>query len=692
MQGRDLTFEIGTEELPSSAVYTAIQQLQVEAPKCLQDARLEYGAVAVVATPRRIALLVSQLAERQADATERHKGPATKAAFDEAGHPTKAAEGFARGKGVPVESLEVVEDESGSYVHAVVERIGVDALEVLPGLLARLAENIEWPKSMRWGSGDTRFSRPVRWLFAVFGTDVVPVEYAGLTAGRVTFGHRFLAPEPIEILGAYEYPTKLDQAMVVVDHDDRARLLREGIERVAAQYGGSAVVPEKTFAEVVNLVEWPTVTAGTFDEEFLAVPREMLEYAMGGHQRYFPLERSDGGLDNRFIVAHNGAPERTEAIVRGHERVIRARLADAAFFFNEDLKIPLEDWGARLCDVVFQEKLGTTAEKVERIERLAGRLAEMVGAPADEAAHATRAAHLAKADLVTNAVVEFTDLQGVMGRYYALASGESPEVAIAIEEHYRPRFAGDELPATLAAQLVSVADKMDTICGIFAAGMAPKGSADPFALRRSAIGVLQMALAGLALDLDALIGEALAGYEGLEMPGGVDAVGNAVKAFVMGRLEGILRDRGFAYDTIDAVLAAPFADPADALARCEALTNARERAPETFDDLSIAFKRAANLTPEGTAGQPDPALMGDRELALYKTLEEQGALANTLMMERAYSAVLETFAGMREPIDAFFDNVMVMDEDEALRANRLRLLAMFVGLFRDFADFGVLAG
>lgn len=691
MQGRDLVFEIGTEELPSSAVYAAIQQLQVSAPEALREARLEYGSVAVVATPRRVAVLVSELAERQADATERHKGPAAKAAFDAQGAPTKAAEGFARGKGVPVDSLEVVEDESGAYVYATVEKVGVDAIHVLPELLASLVEGIEWAKSMRWGDGEARFSRPVRWLFALFGTDVVPVRFAGIVAGRTTRGHRFLAPEPFEVFASFEYPTKLEAATVVVDHEERARLLREGIERVAANYGGSAVVPEKTFAEVVNLVEWPTVAAGTFDEEFLAVPREMLEYAMGSHQRYFPLERADGTLDNRFIVAHNGAPERTDAIVRGHERVIRARLADAAFFYHEDLKVALETWGEKLADVVFQEKLGTTAEKVARVERLTQAVAGMVGASEIDQARAARAARLAKADLVTNAVVEFTDLQGVMGRYYALAAGEEPEVALAIEEHYRPRFAGDDLPTSLPGQLVSVADKLDTIAGIFAAGMAPRGSADPFALRRSAIGVLQMALAGLALDLDPLIEAALRGYESLEMPGGQAEVAATISAFFRGRLEGLLRDRGFAYDTVDAVLAGPFADPADALQRSEALASARQESPEVFEDLSIAFKRAANLLRDAETGAIDRTIMGPDERALDEALDQASERIDSLLLERTYAPLLQTYAGMRPAIDAFFDNVMVMDEDAVLRANRLALLARFVHAFERFADFGKLA-
>jgi glycyl-tRNA synthetase beta chain len=691
MQGRDLVFELGTEELPSSAVYSAIEQLQVAVPTALKAARLEYGSIAVVASPRRVAVLVNELAERQADTIVRSKGPAARAAFDADGQPTKAAVGFARSKGVEVESLEVVDDDGGSYVYAVAEAKGVAATEVLPDVLAQLACGIEWAKSMRWGSGDTRFARPVRWIVALFGSEIVPVRFAGLEAGRVTYGHRFLAPGELELLAAFEYPQMLESGRVAVDHDTRARLLREGIERAASEHGGSAVVPEKTFAEVVNLVEWPTVAVGVFDDEFLRVPREMLEYAMGGHQRYFPLERADGSLDNRFIVAHNGDSARTEQIIRGHERVIRARLADAAFFYDEDLSLTLEQWRGRLEAVVFQEKLGTVADKVDRVERLAGVIAEMLGAGADEAVHAARAAHLCKADLVTNAVVEFTDLQGVMGRYYAQAAGEAEEVALAIEEHYRPRFAGDGLPSTLAGRIVSIADKADTICGIFAAGLAPRGSADPFALRRQAIGILQMALDGTRVRLGELIADALAGYSDVETAAGVDEIGSAVRAFIVARLEGILRDRGFAYDTVDAVLAVAADDPADTLARCEALESARAQAPEAFEDLSIAFKRAANLA-GAAADTIDRALMGPHELGLADALDEARSRVELLIAERAYGALLETYAGLRGPIDEFFDNVLVMDEDAALRDNRLGLLARFVDLFERFADFSLMAG
>ncbi|HET6352278.1 MAG TPA: glycine--tRNA ligase subunit beta [Coriobacteriia bacterium] len=690
MQGRDLIFEIGTEELPSSAVYSGIEQLSVAVPAALREARLEYDEVTVMATPRRLAVLVTSLAERQPDATERHKGPAAKAAFDVAGNPTKAAEGFARGKGVPVESLELVEDEAGAYVYATVETVGVDASEVLPGLLGRIIENLEWAKSQRWGSGNVRFPRPVRWLLALHGGAVVPVTFGDLTAGDVTYGHRFLAPGAIRITEAAGYVSALEAGKVIVNQNRRAQLLREGIHEAGAGAGGRAVIAEKTFAEVVNLVEWPTIGVGTFDEGFLAVPREMLEYAMGGHQRYFAIENADGGLANRFIVAHNGAPERTEAIVRGHERVIRARLADAAFFYHEDLAVPLETWLSKLETVVFQEKLGTAAAKVARVERLVAKLAEDLGAPADEAAFAERAAHLAKADLVTNAVVEFTDLQGVMGRYYATAADEEPQVALAIEEHYRPRFAGDELPSTLAGRLVSIADKTDTICGIFAIGKAPKGSADPFALRRSAIGVLQMALGGTAITLDTLITDGLEPLSGV-VEFDVDAIGSAIREFFVGRLEKILRDRGHAYDTVGAVLAVSANDPSDALHRCEALSAFRASSDD-MEDLSIAFARAKNLAKPELGVATDAAIMGAEESALATALDDAETGIGSLFDQHAYSAVLEAFASLRGPIDAFFDGVMVMDEDEALRTNRLRLLNRFVALFERFADFSALAG
>ncbi|MDA3936265.1 MAG: glycine--tRNA ligase subunit beta [Actinomycetota bacterium] len=687
---RELLFEIGCEEIPSSPLYEAIGQLKADTESALKGARLGYAAVDVFGSPRRLVVRVTDLDEQQSDQTLRVKGPSIKVAFDADGSPTKAVMGFARGKGVEVADLERVEDDGGAYVYAVIEHIGRTAAEVLPELLSDLTAGISWPKSMRWGSGDTRFTRPVRWMVALFGSEVVPVEFAGLVAGRTTQGHRFLSDGAIEVPSAAEYDLAMKRGLVLYDHTRRASLIREGIDAVAAERGATPVVPEKVFAEVVNLVEYPTVAVGTFDEAFLEVPREILETAMESHQRYFPLESAAGSLLANFVVTHNGDPAHTDAIVRGHERVIRARLADAAFFYREDLARPLESYVGDLVSITFQEKLGTLAAKVARVEALVTRLAPLAGANAADESHAIRAAHLCKADLVTHGVIEFPSLQGVMGRYYALAADEAPAGAQAILEHYHPRFAGDVVPASVSGKLVSVADKLDTMCGIFAIGMAPTGSADPYALRRGAIGILAIILDGLELTLDEAIAAALTSYpevvDGLD----VDAVGIKVKAFIMGRLEVLLRDRGHAYDTVAAVLEVVSDDPADALSRAEALT--RFRSNEAVVDLSTAFTRAKNLADPDLGVDADVDLMGSEEAALADALAEAEQATATSFDVGDYDAVLGVLASLRGPIDAFFDSVLVMDSDEKLRDNRLRLLNRFVALFGRFADFSELVG
>ncbi|MBC7266488.1 MAG: glycine--tRNA ligase subunit beta [Coriobacteriia bacterium] len=688
---RDLLFEIGVEEMPSAPLYAALDYVRSAGEEALASARLEHGELSVYSTPRRIALLVRDVAERQRDATERFKGPAAAAAFDADGNPTKAALGFARSKGVSPESLVRESGDGGEYVWAVVERPGRPAAEVLPDILGELASSIPWPKTMRWGSGDARFIRPVRWLVALFGEDVVPVRFAGLVAGRVSQGHRFLAG-PVEIEDPSAYLESLRRAHVLADGTERAALIRERIGAVADSVGGVAVVPEKTFLEVVNLVEWPTAAAGRFDEAFLRVPREVLEEAMESHQRYFPVESMDGTLAPAFIVVHNGPAERTDEIVKGHERVIRARLADAAFFYDEDLKHPLESYAAKLDGIVFHQRLGSLGQKVERVERLTRLLAKHVGAGPEDEAHAVRAAHLCKADLVTHVVVEFTSLQGVMGSYYALASGEAPAVAQAIVEHYRPRFAGDALPETLPGMLVSAADKLDTICGIHAIGQAPTGSSDPFALRRFSIGVILMAMdGGLDLRLKDAIADALEGYRDALPDMDVAAVAAEVKEFFLARLRGVLRERGYAYDTVDAVLACESDDLAEVAARCAALQDAREADPELFEDLAIAFRRAANLADASLGESVSLDLMGSEERALAEALERADASVQDLLAKGRHDDVIAQLAALRPHIDAFFESVLVMDEDVRLRENRLRLLNRFVRVFSRFADIGRIA-
>lgn len=688
---RDLLLEIGVEEVPSAPLYDAVTQLKTRAAAALDNARLSYGEITSYGSPRRLALVVSELVERQADLSMKVKGPAVAAAFDGDGNPTKAAEGFARSRGLSVADLVRESTDGGEYVFAQVDEAGKPTEEILPELLATLIGDLDWAKSMRWGSGSMRFIRPVRWLVALFGSIVVPVEFAGVTAGRSTLGHRTLGRET-DIPYAGAYLETLCTVRVVGDAGDRAELIREGLDKAAAALDARPVVPEKTFAEVVNLVEWPTVGVGRFDDAFLSVPREIVEEAMESHQRYFPLEAADGTLLPRFLVVHNGDPSRTDAIVAGHERVIRARLADAAFFYAEDLSRPLEAYVSDLDAIVFHEKLGSLGAKVRRIEALAAALAEEVDAPADEAAYAVRAAHLAKADLVTHAVIEFTSLQGVMGYRYAEAAGESPVVAEAIVDHYRPKFAGDDLPRSLAGKIVSIADKLDTIVGIFAISQGPTGSADPYALRRSAIGILTMIIdGGVRLQLDEAIASALTGYAQAVPSLDPNAVGATVKVFFDGRLAVMLRDRGFEYDEIEAVMAVASADPADTVHRVSAFAGFRRS--DAGRDLSVAFKRVANLADASAGDKPDQTLMGPEESALADAVEIAYERVGALMtVDRDYEGALAALADLRGPVDAFFETVLVMDSDPAIRTNRLALLNRLAGLFADFADFGKLAG
>ncbi|HET6497489.1 MAG TPA: glycine--tRNA ligase subunit beta, partial [Coriobacteriia bacterium] len=681
----ELVFEIGTEEIPSAPLNNAIEQLAVAADVALREARLAPEDVRVYGSPRRLVLRVTGLAHRQEDVTLRVRGPAVAVAFDSAGRPTRAAEGFARSKGVDVSALVSGEDADGAYTFAVTEHRGRPASDVLPELLAKLVTGIEWPKSMRWGSGEERFARPVRWLLALLDSAVVPVRFGALVAGRTTHGHRFLGPGPIDVPTAAEYATACERGLVLYDQRRRASVVREGIEAQAVSAGARALAPANVFDEVVNLVEWPTVATGRFDAEFLEVPREVLVSAMQRHQRYFPLEGQDGELLPAFIVVHNGDPARTEAIVAGHERVLRARLADAAFFYREDLTRPLEAYVARLSDIIFHERLGTLAQKVARVEQLTALLAARSGAGPDASAEAARAAHLCKADLTTQVVVEFPTLQGVMGRHYALVAGEAEAVADAIPEHYLPRFAGDAIPASLPGRLVSLADKLDTICGIFAADMAPTGSADPYAVRRSAIGVLTIMLAGPRVPLTDAVSAGLEGYAGC-VEFDRDATHAAIVEFFSGRLEVMLRDRGHAYDTVDAVLGVAADDPADAHARCEALTGARGRG-SVMDDLSVAFTRAKNLSAPELGAEFDRSLMGAAELTLADALADAAERASAAFAANDYDKVLEVLAALRGPIDGFFDSVLVMDSSDVLRENRLRLLNRFVALFSRFADF-----
>ena len=689
-----LAFEIGTEEIPAFDLHRATAQLARLVPDALDAVRIPHGEVAVHTTPRRLVAIVEDVAESTEALEETFRGPSAKIAFDAEGNPTKAAVGFARGKGVDVDALEVREEKGVEYVFAARRVEARDAAELLPEVLEGVIAGIAWPKSCRWGSTSEYFSRPVRWIVAMLDERVVPVRFAGLEAGNLTRGHRFLSPGPHEVPTASALLDVLEGAHVVTSEQARERAIREGVARIEEECGARAELPEKTLLEVVNLCEQPTVLAGAFDEEFLQVPEEIIVDAMLMHQRYFPLYDEDGKLTNRFIVVSNGDPACAATIADGNERVVRARLSDAKFFYEEDLKRPLEAYVERLDEVVFQESLGTMRAKAERITALARHLAADAGLSAADAAVAERAAHLAKADLVTSAVVEFTSVQGVMGSYYAAACGEGDKVARAIADHYRPRFAGDALPASAAGRIVAMADKLDTICGLIAAGQGPTGSSDPFALRRSALGILSMLLdEGLPLRVGLVraIDAALASYAAQGVAFDAQTVREEVADFFIARAKVLLRDEGRAPDTIDAVLAAGVREPVEFASRVRALDAAREGDPDAFADLATAFARANNLRDASLGAEVDEGLLSEVEHALSCAVVQAESRVARALATDDYPSALAELADLRKPIDMFFERVMVMDEDRALRENRLRLLNRFVAVFEGVADFGKMA-
>lgn len=689
MEKRTLAFEIGTEEIPAFDLAGAVKQLTTMVPSLLDDAAIPHGAVKIFSSPRRLIVIAEEIPEATEEKNEVFKGPSAKIAFDAEGNSTKAAQGFARGKGVDPSSL-VVED---GYVYARTHTPSVNVASLLSSVLNKIIHGLSWPRSQRWGVQSEYFTRPVRWIVALFGNEVIDFTFAGLVAGRTTYGHRFLAPGPFEVADADSLVDVVRSASVIPSEAEREQVIREGVAKAEAETGFTAVLHPKTLVEVINLAEYPTVLVGTFDEEFLKVPEEIIVDAMLVHQRYFPLYDKDGKLTNRFIVVSNGDPACAETIVDGNERVVRARLYDAKFFYDEDLKQPLESYVDHLGEVVFQEKLGTMLDKTNRIQRLADHLAEDAGLAGQDLSDVERAARLCKADLVTSAVVEFTSVQGVMGSYYAAASGETAQVAQAIEQHYRPRFAGDEAPDTVVGKIVAIADKLDTVCGLFAVGQGPTGSSDPFALRRSAIGIVAM-LSGkdaVEVSLVAAIDAALASYaqQGIEFD--TDAVRRDVIEFFITRTKVMMRDAGNSIDAIDAVLSAGIQEPVELINRVSALEAARSEEPEVFEDLATAYARANNLCDSKLGTEVNEGLLSEVEQALVRAVGQAESNVASALENNNYAAALSELAALRKPIDLFFENTMVMDEDQTLRENRLRLLNSFVAVFANVADFALLS-
>lgn len=690
MRTENCLVELGTEELPPKALKSLGEAFATQFEAALTQADLSFDSVSWFAAPRRLAVYVSGLAEGQADKVVEKRGPAVSAAFDADGSPTKAAQGWARGNGIDVADAERLVTDKGEWLLHKAHVPGQLVAELLEGLINQAVSKLPIPKPMRWGNYNTQFIRPVHTLCVLYGSEVVNVSVLGLTSGRVVQGHRFHGEGRFELDHADNYASALEQQYVLADFEARKDKVRQQLEDAAQSLSLKPDYNEDLLEEIASLVEWPVVLQAGFDEAFLAVPKEALIYTMKDDQKYVPLLDSDGALSNTFLFVTNIESRDASQVISGNEKVIRPRLADAEFFFNSDKKTTLESRLESLETVLFQKQLGTLKEKSERISALSAFIASQIDANETQAA---RAGLLAKTDLMSNMVMEFPDVQGVMGKYYALNDGEDAPVAEALYEQYMPRFAGDALPSSGVSASVALADKLDTLVGIFGIGQLPKGDKDPFALRRAAIGVLRIVTElSLPLDLETLVSKAIDVYG--------DKLTNAetqsqVVDFVLGRFTALLQDQAIAIDVIQAVAARRPTKPADYLARVHAVD--KFRALEEAEALAAANKRVANILAKqnvevtDTVNIDESLLAEEAEKALYVELKAAQKEVDIAVPSQDYTRILTALATLRNVIDNFFDNVMVMADDEAVKNNRLALLSLLRQLFLTTADISILA-
>ena len=687
MTTQNFLVEIGTEELPPKALKTLATSFADNVEAELNQAGLTFDKIEWFAAPRRLAVKVLNLATQQPSKEIEKRGPAVSAAFDAEGKPTKAAEGWARGCGITVEQAERIATDKGEWLVHRAKIEGQPTKNLLNDIVANALAKLPIPKPMRWADKTVQFIRPVHTVTMLLGDELIEGEILGVASARTIRGHRFLGEKEFEIQHADQYPQLLrEKGSVVADFNERKAEILAKSQAKATALGGVADIEESLLEEVTSLVEYPNVLAAKFEERFLAVPAEALVYTMKGDQKYFPIYDKDGKLLPHFIFVSNINPEDPTAIIEGNEKVVRPRLTDAEFFFKTDLKQKLVDRLPRLETVLFQQQLGTLKDKTDRIEQLSGEIAKQIGA--DEA-KAKRAGLLSKCDLMTNMVFEFTDTQGVMGMHYARHDGEDEEVAVALNEQYMPRFAGDELPKSLVASAVALADKFDTLTGIFGIGQAPKGSADPFALRRAALGALRIIVEkNLPLDLEDLVKKSAALFG--DKLTNQNVVADVVD-FMLGRFRAWYQDEGIAVDVIQAVLARRPTRPADFDARVRAVSHFRTL--DSAEALAAANKRVANILAkaEGDIGAIDVALCVEpAEQVLAQSVLSLAKEVQPLIAQGEYTAVLDKLAGLRQPVDNFFDNVMVNAEDAKLRQNRLAILNTLQGLFLQVADISLL--
>ena len=680
---KDLLFEIGAEEIPAGFMPNILGQLKQLAETKLNDAHLPFESIATYGTPRRLALIVKGLTDTSAEISERHKGPSASIAYDADGNATKAAIGFARGKGLDVADL-VVED---GYIYAETKTAGVPAKDIVSEMLPQLITGLNFPKSMHWGNLDAKFVRPVRWLVALLDEEVIPVEFATVKSGNVTRGHRFLGADEITIKNAASYVDTLKENFVMVDQDARRELISKQLHDMAASKNASIVWDDDLLEEINYLVEWPTALCGGFEESYLALPDAAIITPMKDHQRYFPLVDQNGKLLPMFLTVRNGSDHSIEVVQAGNERVLRARLDDAKFFFNEDRKKPLIDRQDGLTKIVFQEGLGNLADKTERLLTLGRVFSEECELHEDARVVLERATELAKTDLTTGMVTEFTELQGVMGKEYALLDGESPEVAEAIFEQYLPRFAGDVLPQTEAGKVLSIIDKIDNIVATFSRGLIPTGSQDPYALRRQTIGILNILLnSEWNISLRPIIVESM---NLLNVPADKqDELLGQVEEFITLRLKNIFLDREVPHHVIDLLLSNNELSVADAEGLVKALL--ANRIDENVE-LVQAFTRMYNLVKDVTYTSVDESLLKeDAERALYEMATKASEASIDAWDKNDYDAVVAVPATLVPAINKFFEDVMVMDKDEAIKANRLQLVRLAYSVMAIIGDISAL--
>lgn len=681
---KDLLLEIGTEEMPANILPGTVQDLSALAEAKLTEARLSFEKVTIYATPRRLAVLAFGVSEKQSDEEVKKRGPSIQAAFDADGNPTRAAQGFARGAGVDPSAL--VKD--GNYVWAEIVNAGKPVEEVLPQVFTDIILGLSFPKSMHWGSEELRFIRPIRWLAALCGENVVPMELAHVRSGRTSRGHRFLCKEPVEITVPADYKETMRKAFVIVDQDERREMIRQGLLAKAAELGGE-IWPNPGLLEEINyIVEYPTPLYGRIDEDFLKLPQPAVVTPMRDHQRYYPVHAKDGSLMPYFLTVRNGGTKALENVQIGNERVLRARLDDAKFFFDNDRKKSLEAHREDLKRITYQENMGTLYDKAVRLQALTAAIGEAWGFSEEEKADADRAAYLSKSDLATGMVTEFTELQGEMGKEYALLDGEKANVAQAIFEQYMPRFAGDILPQQPIGRALSLADKLDNLAATFLRGLIPTGSQDPFALRRQTIGAVNILVDGkIHWDVREGIAKALA-----LLPGTDEAKKTAagqIEEFFRQRIRAILLDQGIDYDIIDAVLSGPVDDVYAIFLRAESM---KASAVKDEADLRQAVTRLANITKGKEAAAVQSALFADdAEKNLWAAYETASVEAKKAYDACDYAAALPALRTLTQPINDYLDKVMVMVDDEAVKANRISTLLTVLDLFNIWGDFSKLA-